>query len=269
MYNETPEEKFARVAPQLSSELAEAADEIRYGWNRLRRGAAFSSLAGNHCGLGVHAYFVENKLPSLKQHFYVASKLYAASVNQDGGTTFQIDMDFLFALLSDSTEVIDTFARLEPAEYLVDRDNPRSPRYYVHMLQLALRDEHDALREKIFIAAKRAGKRYREEFAARRDIYSLLLARDKAGLEEKLARNARVKCVNPWVEDFISVHAMLPAKLCWIKGIHVQIDSPLIPMALLPVEPSQHYDDVYDFLRPGWKPPLQGALGKLWNRVRR
>ena len=217
----------------------------------------------------MHAYFVMGDVELLKQHFHVASRLHAVSMNDDGGpTTFQF-LSFLVALLSDSPTVIESFSTREPREYVSARDDPRYSQFHAHMFQLVLQDNRALLREKIAIATRKAGKRYREEFAAGRDLYSLLLAHDKTGLELRLDRLARIKSVNPWIEDFIAGAAMVEAKLCWLKGIPVEINNPLIPMALLPVQPLAHYDDVYDFLRPGWKPPLQGALGKLLSRLRR
>lgn len=264
---ELPEEKFARVAPELLAELTTVADWYRYGWKRLRRGVVLGHLARNHVGLGVNAYFVQGDLQQLKQHFHVASVLYAYSVNEDGGPAFELDTSFLVALLSDSPKVIKLFSTLKPSEFAPARDDPRQSQFYAHMFQLVLQDDRALLREKIALAARKAGKRDRGEFAAGQDLYSLLLARDKAGLEARLDRRARIKSVNPWVEDFIAGAAMVEAKLCWLKGIPVQINNPLIPMALLPVQPLAHYDDVYDFLQPGWKPPLQGALGKLIARL--
>ncbi|SFA68310.1 hypothetical protein SAMN05216263_1501, partial [Metapseudomonas otitidis] len=54
------------------------------------------------------------------------------------------------------------------------------------------------------------------------------------------------------------------AKLCWYRGIEVQIQNPLVPMALMPIESLDTYDVEYDFLRPGWEPPPPpGLLNKI------
>ncbi|WP_183031975.1 hypothetical protein [Cupriavidus sp. UME77] len=64
-------------------------------------------------------------------------------------------------------------------------------------------------------------------------------------------------------EHFMSFLGALEAKLCWFKGIPVKIDSPLVPMELMAIRPIAHYDDVYDFIKPGWVPPSQGLIGKM------
>lgn len=260
--------KFDGRKQRAAGDIPRLIEEISYHRRRIRLAVVLSNLSLRHLDLGMHAYFVMGDMAMLRQHFHVASKLRVASINEDGRATFELDIPFLFAMLSDSPEVINSLSTLEPSKYVHERDDPRRPQYYVHMLQLALRDDHTLLREKIALAARKAGKSYREEFAAGQDLYSLLLARDKAGLEARLNRRARIKSVNPWIEDFIAGAAMVEAKLCWLKGIPVQIDNPLIPMALLPVQPLAHYGDVYEFLQPGWKPPLQGALGKLISRLK-
>ena len=53
------------------------------------------------------------------------------------------------------------------------------------------------------------------------------------------------------------------SKLCWLKGIEVEIDHPLFPMELLPLKPLEHYDDVYDFLSSDWTPPTQNFIQKI------
>lgn len=57
------------------------------------------------------------------------------------------------------------------------------------MLQLAIRDEHDALQAKIQKLAKNGRKPWREECANGEDFYSLLLKRNKAGLEKLIQKN--------------------------------------------------------------------------------
>ena len=68
---------------------------------------------------------------------------------------------------------------------------------------------------------------------------------------------------DPITGDFFTYLATFKTKLCWYRGIEVQIDSPRVPMDLMPVRPLAHYDDLYDFLQPGWVPPPQGLMSKV------
>ena len=110
----------------------------------------------------------------------------------------------------------------------------------------------------------------REDSAAGRDFYTLLLNRDKAALED-LIQNKDSKVISSDVlfEDFMSSMGVWETKLCWRRGLEVQIDSPLVPMELMPVRPLEHYDDVYDFLKPGWVPPRQGLLADAVRWIRK
>ena len=269
MRDADPLTKFERRKQRADGDIPRLLDAITYQRRYVRLGVVLSMLSRRHVDLGMHAYFVMGDMALLKQHFYVASKLYAVSLHEDGGP-ISLDLgSFLVALLSDSPMVIKLFSTLEQSNDEAALDDPRYSQFYAHMSQLVLRDDHTLLRQKIAVAAREAGKSHRDEFAPGQDLYSLLLTRDKAGLEARLDRRARDTSINPWIEDFFAGAAMLEAKLCWLKGIPVQTDNAMIPMALLPVQPLAQYDDVYEFLQLGWKPPLQGALGRLISKLGR
>lgn len=263
---------------RASKTLIEDAYSVRYERKKKSLGAVLSSMASNHERLGVYAYFAESNLAEMKQHFYVVAKLNIASVGLRWGETLSSTTDFLYIMLSDSPEVIKAYASLEPEEYLKNRENPRVMAFLVHMYQLALRGEHDALRVKIAIAAQKSGQKLREEFSAGEDFFSLLLKRDKSALEALITKKANQwqaiikkggETGTPLSENLMASIAMEYAKLCWLKGIEVEIDHPLIPMELLPIKPLTHYDDVYDFLDPNWQPPPQGFIDKVANFFKR
>ena len=48
---------------------------------------------------------------------------------------------------------------------------------------------------------------------------------------------------------YFSFPGMAYAKLAWMKGLEVEIDSPYIIKELLPVQPNETYYDEYDFLK--------------------
>ena len=245
-------------------------EKIRYRIKPIDLGRCYSLLSGYHRRLGMYDYLVEGKIRSLKQHFYVASKLCLASIREDEYQQFETGGDIFDALLSDSPEVINAMAHLETPTLIRERDNPLWSRFHVHMLQLAIRGEDAALREKIEKIAKHGKKPERQASASGQDFYSLLLQRDQAGLENLIQnKSARIKSADPLIEDWMSYLGTLQTKLCWLKGIPVQIDSPLIPMELMPIQPLAHYDGVYDFLQPGWVPPSQGIVGRVSRWLKR
>lgn len=258
------EQKLTDLLTLEERSRSEDIERILYRRNKVVLGAVLTSLAGLSRTRGVHAYFVGCNAQALKQHFYVASKLTLASAGEDGGEDFGISDSFLYGLLSDNVEVINALANSKSHGLIRERDNPLWAGFHVHMLQLAIRDEHESLQAKIEKLAKNGKKPEREECAKGQDFYSLLLKRDKLGLERLIQdKHARIKSVNARIEEFMSFLGTVETKLCWLKGIPVQIESPLVPMELMPIEPLAHYDDEYEFLKPGWVPPAQGLLGKV------
>lgn len=249
--------------------------EFRYMRTKRNLAALLSHIAGNHEWIGTYDGFVNSDIVGMKQNYYVSSRLKSLEIQylSEYQTRF-FSPRFLYAMLSDSTKVIDAYAHFEPGEYVLHRSKPNLPQFQAHMYQLALRDEHDGIREKIQIAAQKAGKKLREEYRDERDFYSLLLKRDKQNLEGLILEKAKqwqavIKrdgmTGTPITADIMATSAMEYAKLCWLKGVEVEIDHPLVPMELLPIEPLPQYDDVYDFLNPNWVPPQQNLLVKITN----
>jgi hypothetical protein len=258
----TREQKLANVLSFHESQLPDQLDSILHRRNKVRLGTLFQSVARLSEARGVAAFFLHGDVLQLKQNFHVASILKAASVGQDGGEEFGTHRAFLYGMLSDNPEVIDWLASVETPRLIGERDDPGLPRFHLHLVQLALKDRHDELEARIAQVAKKAPKPLRGDFASGQDFYSLFLKRDKAALEQLLTRHAKKQTGDPLVEDFLAEGSTYRAKLCWIKGMEVQVDSPLVPMELMPVQPLARYDNEYEFLKPGWTPP-QGFFGRV------
>ena len=82
------------------------------------------------------------------------------------------------------------------------------------------------------------------------------LNKDLAQMEEALktlvskkVHKSRNVHMSIFMQPYMSVPAILYAKLAWLKGFEVVIDSPLVPKELLPHRPNAHYDDTYEFLK--------------------
>ncbi len=265
----TREQKILNLLRAEEASEPREIDWFLHRRNSVRLGTILCSLSGNARTRAVHAYFIENDVDKCKQNFYLASKLKLASVGQDGGSDFGVGTDILVALLSDSAEIIDAIARVETTALVKERNNPLYNWFHVYLLQLVIRGEDEAVEAMIDKIAKHGRKPLRAESAMKRDFFSLLLKRDKAALENLIQnKHAPLKSDDPIDEDFMSYFGTLETKLCWYRGIPVEIDHPLVPMELMPIRPLEHYDDVYDFLKPGWVPPPQGLVGKLsrWFR---
>lgn len=224
----------------------------------------YTWLASGHKRLAVHDYLVEGNLQSFKQHLHVASKLEIAAISLKDCRLFTtVGSEIFYALLSDSPTVIDTSAKLAPPYFVEDCGNPLNAEFIVHMYQLAIQGDYEALQAKVERLAKNGRKKDRELPAQGRDFFSLLMRGDKQGLEDLIAQHAKVKSQDVLTEDFMCFEGTIEAKICWLKGIQVQIDSPMLPMDLMPIKSLAHYNDVYDFLAPNYVPPKVSLLERL------
>jgi len=269
MKREAAIEGLIRYVSAVERKVPTHADTYRYRYRSIVKSAVLSSLVHAHLGLGLHAYYINHDPQRLRQEFYVASMLELRRYSVHGVGEFALNMVLAYALLSDCPHVIQEAALLEVPEHIERRDDPRASNFLLHMYQLAVLGDDDALRKKIAIGAERSGKSFREEFANGTDFFSLLLARDKKELEARITKLTKIPTKAALFEGLMALGAAKEAKICRLKGIEVQIDSPMLPMELMLHQPLLHYDNVYDFLEPGWKPPSQGVLGKLMSRLRR
>lgn len=259
--HESREQWLAQVVQLREQHSKEQLKKDIANYHKLKWGWVLSIASSLPQYRGLKCYFIGNDLSGLKQNFYVACKLLMASqkVAEPGGDAFAAYEPFLYGLLSDSPEIYDWLAHAE----LKNKDYVKGPHFLFHQFQLVLRKDDAALRETIAIVAKKGGNRDKALAAAGEDFFSLLLKRDKDGLQALIEGYAKIKSAQELEGQFLAGFAVIHAKLCWIRGIEVDIKNPLVPMPLLPVQPLETYDVEYDFLRPDWVPPQPGLLEKM------
>ena len=86
------------------------------------------------------------------------------------------------------------------------------------------------------------------------EFYKALLSKDKSKCEEILEQLVSPKVHkkrndNPILNKYVSQPALGYAKLAWRQGIEVEVNSPLVPREILPIEPLDNYEIPYDFLK--------------------
>lgn len=95
------------------------------------------------------------------------------------------------------------------------------------------------------------------------NILKAIIENDKKEVEKLLEYfllpENHKKCNDPLMlhSKLFSLHATGLAKLAWIKGIKVEVDHPLLPMKLLPINPNEEYVIEYDFLKPDYVPNVR------------
>lgn len=212
--------------------------------------------------VGMVSFFIEKDIRGLKRSFYVVGKLLQKS-HSEGWGAFANYAPFLYGLLSESPEIYEWLAHAE----LKEKDEVKTPHFLFHQFQLVLRHDDEALRESIALVAKKGGKHDKVLSQAGQDFFSLLLSQEKEGLQALIENQAKIKSANELEGQFLAGFAVVHAKLCWYRGIEVQIQNPLVPMELLPIEPLDFYDVEYDFLRQGWMPPPPPGLFSKIKRL--
>ncbi len=217
----------------------------------------FSFMASAHENLGLLAYFTRGDMAAFKQHWHLSARLrcHAArhippSDDYTTGGYMKAEFQLLYSLLSESPVATNEAATLETYHLLKYRDDPRAREYSFHIAQLVIRGDYEAAQAKIEIGAKKAGGNLKKAYAAGTDFYSLLMKGDKAALEASITDYIRIdkKDTLPIICDFIYPVVTFRAKLCWYKGIPVEIDHPMVPMEWMPIAPLPHYDDIYALL---------------------
>lgn len=258
----TREKKLIDLLEICNSEYPSQLDLYINCYYKVDRGAILRGIAHLHEYRGLKAYFIDNDLKAMRQQFYMTTILLKASREESFNSGFRDnsfpDDAFVYALLSDSQYCINLIANAE----LAYKNDVRSGHFYARMLQLLLLDEHASIREMIALGAKKCGKPFREKFASGTDFFSLFLSGDKSALEAYIKDSSKIKSAHI-NRDFFANWAVIHTKLCWIKGVKVEIDHPLVPMPLMPVAPLDHYEIEYDFLLPDWTPPKPGLMEKI------
>lgn len=246
------------------------------------RGVMFNFMAQDALYRGYYEFFSEKKIYGLKQWFYVSSLLRIKSCKYSGGYSMSTPDEFIFSLLSDSTQIIDKFSCLDTVNLLWGQYEPSyqeakfkpskdDPRYRTHALQAVLRNDWKDYQEIKALANQKINK-LREVVQFEFGIYDAIYERDKDKIIEIVQTLLKPKVHKAYNKDFSeefngdiwSHHPVMFTKLAWMNGLEIEIDNPLVPMELMPVKPLDHYDYHYDFLDPNWKP--KSFWGRLLGR---
>jgi hypothetical protein len=210
------------------------------------------------------SYYVNGNSVQAKQDFYLAAKFEILSLSKNKKRSLETTLPLFYALLSDNKYVISELSKEETQARLVNRNNPLKGDFDIHMWQLAVRNEDDKLKEKIIKQANSGRKTARTDAGSGQDLFSLLLKKDKSALKDLIqGRHSHIKGNGTILEDFMAYQASLETKLCWYRGVPVQIDSPAVPIEFMPVVPLDNYDNVYDFIEPEWLPSDRGLFRGL------
>jgi hypothetical protein len=251
--------------------LPELIDALSYEREKFSLTSCLNSIASTHRDYASREFFICENLSAFKQHMHVCGlanlrSLQKIQYEKRVGFNAPRVIGFLEnALLSDNIDLIRAIASIEQP----DTDETR---IIERMWKAALLGDDDLVKELLPQSAGRGTRKvYRKEVDEGRDFFSLLLARDQEGLNERIIKDVDIDAESMDVafNDFVSLYSTSIAKLCHIRGILVEIDHPRVPMDLVRIAPLPHYDDVYDFLAPGYEPPPEGLFGHLKSWIKK
>jgi hypothetical protein len=264
--------RVIRLTNLLSSEEASLPALMAMTRSRassLQRGALLSSIATRSETRGLVAYFLNGDVQAFKQHFYVAARLHLLGLGEPGGPTLEFGKELFLALMSDNSEVIRQASEACSLQMKQHQNNPALPWFTTKMWQHLVRGEYAEVKEMRDSYASSMRAPEWQQFAARRDFFSLIRDRDKPNLESLLRKHAELPSDIPVWSDWMNFRATMEAKLCWRLGIDVNVDSAMIPNALLPVEPLHAYEDEYPDIHSKETRYWTGLIRSIFGRSER
>jgi hypothetical protein len=261
-------EKTKKSREFVEQDLADLVNKIRFRIKPISLGGCFLVLSSTHRAFAAAALVCDNDLSQFKQHMHVAALCTTARWAVNDGDAHSYCRHFYDAVLSDSPKAIKALTDIRPTNL---NEYPNSPHMWSYLWLNALLGNDDAIRAELPRIEKKGYQKDRKDVREGRDFWSLLLARDKEALERRILYDVKAPSEDATFDDFMSLQAAAQAKLCHIRGILVDIDHLRVPMDLVRIAPLPHYDDVYDFLAPGYEPPPQGLFGhvKSWFKCKR
>jgi hypothetical protein len=254
----------------------------KFGTERAH-GSTYKNLASRAQLHGFYSWYVEHDLNALKQWFYLASRLRAESCKYQGGWDMWIPQPFIFPLLTDCAEIIQTYSHLTTEnngqfhqESLHEAHLfPKEGRFGVRRLQSVLQGDWQTVEQmKETFYAKIPKPQNIDIWQI--EFFDALKAKEQQAivdiiqqfLHPKLHKNLNKNLIEQLSGEVWSNIPVMFLKLAWMHGMEIEIDNPLVPMELMPIKPLAVYDDVYDFLKPDFKAekPKIGLLSKLFGK---
>ncbi len=228
----------------------------------------------SHCNymFAVYSLVEKQDLKQAKQHFYVSALLSAYELKVYNSSLFTYDIHSIgYAMLSDNFDFIkNVYAHLSFTDYYLDDDTEeRIDRtmedhvldgedgcVFVHTIQQFILGNNALIERNLKILERYLTLEQENKDLTQGDVdfFKALYLRDKSACEKALElmvskKIHKARNTDGILKKYISMPALGYAKLAWYLGVEVEVDSPLIPKELLPIQPLERYEIPYDFLK--------------------
>jgi len=223
--------------------------------------------------IGWYEFFLNN-IPKVKRYFSNVGYIDMYLVNKFTKSHSRfLDYDIpkcLIPVLSDNEDLIKKYSAIRyNTFYIDDKDNIRKgltmdemvlegeSAIWCNTVQFFMANDNSGVERNLNIIETKTLPnlpKIKEGMKDDYEFYKALLAGSKAKIEEMLERLVSPKVHkrrndNPVLNQYVSLPALGYAKLAWRKEIEVEVNSPLIPKELLPIQPLEKYEIPYDFLK--------------------
>lgn len=255
------EEELENFLAAYGNKFIEYPREYKERYHKINKGAVLNSLATYYKYKAIKNFFFEKNSLEMRRNFYTSSLLNIKS-RQFGMNNGFIDENFpfdsfLYAFLSDSTDLIHKIGN----EEISYKDSPHNFHYYFFAIQLIINDKYDELEN--FLKNKKKSI-FEFEFEVD-DFFYFFMENDAINLSDYIKKLLNFNFDNSLDEKFIPKWATMCCKLCWRKGIEINIKGDKLPIELMPINPLEKYDLEYDFLSPDWVPPPGSFFSKFFK----
>ena len=229
-----------------------------------------STIWDYHFYSALKSYFIDNDVSSAKQHFYICGRVdvYANLKRNENSTEWAKDdfygaiakrmnlrTNLMAAVLSDHPVMIAQYGQLTYPDYQKEFKAGEITVLTEGAKSIMRKDWAGLQRVVEYIDTK--NKLKTQPWKAQipdRDFFEGMLEKNQPKIEAALAELLTPKRVKQR-DDFETERelfarmAVLYAKLAYFNGYELSIRHPLLMQDLLPVNPTEKYDEVYDFLK--------------------
>lgn len=208
----------------------------------------------------IHEWFNHQDLVKTKQYFYKCGRMLEFLTKKYNSNMLSYSLHEIgLLLLSDNKNLIARFADFRyqktPTQYEFFDDVERGYVTLPYAIQCIVKEDWSEYERILPILTTKYLKRNAASFKIDVAFVQALVAGDKSKMElclkdllaDKIHKKRNLREVN---NQLISHPAVGYAKLAWLKGIEVEVNSPLVPKEWLPVQPlkEEEYID-YDFVK--------------------
>lgn len=198
-----------------------------------------------------------------KQHFYSASLLDKLRIEKFNNTLFDFGLGYtLFPVLTDNEDLIGQYSSLRYNSWgrmpnMDENVSKGKSAIWCNTIQFFMINDIQAIERNLNIIETLTLPKLpknQKELKIDYEFYKALLSKDKAKCEELLEQLISPKIHkkrndNAILAKYVSQPALGYAKLAWRQGVEVEVNSPLVPREILPIEPLDNYEIPYDFLK--------------------